>query len=188
MTPATGFSCPHVTLAVGLRLALSDYRAAFRPNTSAPLSIVDAIEIPRSRAFVVVLLNAALCEAAINTSLALHFESGAWAQVERKPTVFKWSQLPKQIWPNYSLPDADPRLLELKALFDCRDAIMHAKPEVFDGMVKRHPGNFPGHRKRDYSVIDTSTDLSLRLLDHLGRYDSNAWLHKASIEAELIRA
>jgi hypothetical protein len=184
MITPTGFSCPYVTLAVGLRLAFADFLAC--KNAIDRSSIVAAIEIPRARAYVVVLLNAALCEATINTALALHFGTAEWKRLEgSNSTVSKWSTIPKRVWPNYSFSDSDPLLDELKALFAFRDSIMHSQPEVFDGVVRRHEGKFPGQRATDYTVIEQSFDLSLRLLRHLKTFDPHAWLHHDTIREQL---
>ena len=79
-TSASGFSCQYVSLAVALRVAYNNYRAGATTPTE---TLVDAIELPRARVLMVILLKAALCEAVINCFLALRFSGADWRELER---------------------------------------------------------------------------------------------------------
>jgi hypothetical protein len=187
MSAATGFSCQYVSLAFALRLALDDYQVLRGEESIQVNSLVEAIEIPRARAIIVVLLNAALCEATINAVLSLKFTPAMWAEVDHSPTVKKWTTIPERIWPGCGLSASDPLNAELVALFDCRNAIMHPVPEVYEGADQRQPGNVKAWRTLDGKLVIHSHDLVLRLLKHLTPFDYSLRLHHDSIAEHLLR-
>lgn len=187
MSPVTGFTCQYVSLAVALRLALDEYRDCVILPPKACKSVIETIEVPRARAINVVLLNAALCEATINTILSLQFSPAMWASVDRLRTVKKWTTIPQRIWPGCEIPASDALHKELTALFDCRNAIMHPMPEVHRDAGESQPGNVKHWRTLDDKLVTGSHDLVLRLLKHLAKFDYSMKLHHDSIAEHLVR-
>ena len=187
MSPVTGFTCQYVSLAVALRLALDEYRDCVTPPPKSGKSVIARIEVPRARAINVVLLNAALCEATINTILCLQFSPAMWAKVDYETTIKKWTTIPQRIWPGCEIKAGDALHQELTALFACRNAIMHPKPEIHRGTEEPQAGNIKDWRTLDDKLVTGSHDLVLRLLTHLGKFDYSVRLHHDSIAEHLIR-
>lgn len=120
----------------------------------------------------IVLAAAATCEATINTYLALKLPPEAWSKnLEKQPTAKKWTEIVSKHVPGYSLPLDGELGGALKALFSCRDAIVHAKPQVKEGLVEVHPGNVSVWMSVDDAGIAKFYGLTPKLLDNLAELD-----------------
>ena len=76
-------------------------------------------------------LTAALCEACINTALALSLSPAEFKKVERKPPMEKWLVDSKRVNPKFSLDPESPLGQQLAFIIACRNSITHAQPEVY---------------------------------------------------------
>tara|TARA_R110002072_G_scaffold271208_2_gene431170 strand:+ start:14377 stop:15117 length:741 start_codon:yes stop_codon:yes gene_type:complete len=88
----------------------------------------------------IVLMSSALCEAAINITLAAHFaQSGipdVFSLIDKAEVKQKWMHGPKLISAQYSLPSGGPLYEALTKLVRQRNAFVHYKAEMSVGRMK----------------------------------------------------
>jgi hypothetical protein len=182
----TGFTAQYITLAMALSIAMNEYLEEYdRLSREGPLD-PESCSGPEPRRITIVVLGAALCESTINTYLSLKLDPACWGVLGRTSTVEKWTTVPKLFLRDYSIPADSPLHGDLKDLFECRNSIMHSKPEVYEGKKKRHKGNGRAWRVSDDAWVNRTYDLVLRLLEHLAKFDrSGAMTHYSSIQPYL---
>jgi hypothetical protein len=164
-TEITGFAPSFAPIEEALRIAWFEYCASCKEQ-------MINIQKQEARKAMIIILSAALCEACINTWLALNLDPDSFALIERVPTVRKWKTAPKFVFEDYHFP-TDPKIYgDLKLLFDCRHAIMHAKSEIYAGEEIVHKGNhlLLGQLRR--GQIKSLVDITIKLLKHLSQFDS----------------
>lgn len=135
-----GHSAQYTTLAEALRLAVETMEIEIAELARHGLTVSAASLRLEARFVTVTLLSAALCESMANTILATVKTPTEFDEIERYPTVKKWTQLiPQALACN--APEARLQS-ELQLLFAVRNSIMHAKATIFsDGENVAHPGN-----------------------------------------------
>jgi hypothetical protein len=134
----------------------------------------------------IVILTAALCEATINAYLALKLDKDRFGLIDRTSPVSKWTVAPRFVLPNYSIPDGDLET-DLKYLFECRNAVMHAKPEVMEGQDKRHAGNWKPLAELGHSRISGLVTVPIRLAKNLADFDGrDGAMIYSSIQTSLV--
>jgi hypothetical protein len=169
--PKLGFSAQHINLAMALSIVWEDYLRFKADVEKEGLVDLESTDVSNRR-LTVVLLSAALCEAVINIYLALRLSSDQWDEVERTrmPTVKKWRSAPIQFCSDYNFPLGSDLDQDLCQLFECRNSIVHARPDLYEGNEKQRSGNSEDWLKMD-TLADRVFDLSLRLLRNLEQFD-----------------
>jgi hypothetical protein len=161
----TGFAGSFAPIEAALRMALFEYYASCKKR-------MINIQEQEARKAMIIILSAALCEACINTWLALNLDPETFALIERVSTMKKWKTAPKLVLEDYHFPTDSKMLDSLKLLFDCRDTIMHAKSEIYAGEEIVHRGNHLLLEKLKRSQIKSLGNITVELLKHLSQFDS----------------
>jgi hypothetical protein len=173
-----GYFMQHLIVATSLRIALMDYfehckiiSEEIQVELPDKEYVLDANDQLRARRVTIVVLSAALCEACINTWLALHLEKDIFALVERSSTVKKWKSAPKLITDAYNFPDGDVIDEDLKFVFDWRNAVMHTKTEIYSDEETLHKSNYGPLPELKHNRIERIAGVTLELLKNLAKYD-----------------
>ncbi len=163
----TGYTLPYATITLALRIALVEYFESYE-KIHEKNGNNDELE---ARRVMIVILSAALCEACINTWLAVNLDEDVFALIEKSSTVEKWTSAPKLIINSYSFSRGTIVHEDLKFVFHCRNAIMHSKTEVFSGEEKLHKGNYHFLEDLKHDRIIRIAGASVELLNHLNQFD-----------------
>lgn len=134
-----GYTAQYITIAIALRIALVEYfeRAALISTRSG----IAGNEELEARRLTIVLLTASLCESCINTALALSLPPADYGKIERRPTLEKWLLHSRRVNSTFALDRTGADGRELQFVFECRNAITHAQPEVHSVTGPIHSGN-----------------------------------------------
>jgi hypothetical protein len=193
-----GYYAQHLIVATSLRIALKDY---FEHCRRIPEEIqieqlpdkdyaLDAHDELKARRFTIVVLSGALCEACINTWLALNLDQDDFARNEEKSVIWKWRDAPKSIINTYSFPDVINE--DLKYVIDWRNAVMHTKAEVYDNEKEIiHKSDYGLLEELKHNRLEKIAGVTLELLENLAKFDTisagikNAGLIYSSVVGEL---
>jgi len=127
----------------------------------------------------VIILSCTLLECAINFYLCIKCDAKQFEKLDKKGLFEKWTEVPKQFFPNYNIQSASGLKEDLRKLIDRRKAIIHSKPMIIVDGGNQHKGNEPEIAFDEHSFIERCVTLPYRLSDNLFGGDMHLWgLHQ----------
>lgn len=161
----TGCTAQFITIAISLRIALVEYFA--RAEIIDKNSSIEGNEELGARQLTIVLLTASLLESCINAALAVSLSPPEFKKIERRPTRAKWFDYSKRVNSSFILEEDSPIGREFRFIFDCRDSIVHARPEVHSDNLTIHYGNHAPWGLLKHERILPIVTASLSLIEEL---------------------
>lgn len=162
-----GLTAQYITLAIALRIQLVEYFDRY--ELISKVGSVDGNEEFEARRLTIVLLTASLCEACINSALAVTLLPEEFKKIERKPTLEKWFKHSKRVNSAFDLDPGSEVAKELVYIFECRNSTTHAQPEVYSETSTIHAGNHaPWHlltHDRVLPIVSVPAALLIPLCD-----------------------
>lgn len=163
-------------IACALRASLSNYFDTWldilsKEECERPLYLST---IERHRITVIV-LSCMLIEHNINFYLSTKCTAARFEKLQRNALVNKWTDVPKEFVPTYTLPVGSELAKDLNALVNRRNAIVHAKPKLSIDGDNRHAGNEPPVELDENAFIERCASMPSRLLEHLLRFDQESF-------------
>jgi len=179
-----GFSGYHIYLNLALDEAVGEYERTFTEIQNHP-SFTEEIEEDETlglirlqyrlkQKFTTTILLAACCvEALGNLFLAIKTTPDQFASLERASFIEKWTVIPSQFLPEYTLPQDGQLYGDLRRLQIYRNAIAHLKEEVIRGKTVVHSGSLPKTASDEHVFISRCRTLPIRLVKHLIKFDQS---------------
>lgn len=123
------------------------------------------------RRVVLALLIASYIEAIANVYLSFRRDAEQFGKIERSSILEKWSSIPASFVPGYRLDPSSDLFVELKALKECRNGIVHMRPlfEVDGDPI--HPGNTHALEAISHESVMRWITLPERLVENIRKFD-----------------
>lgn len=122
-----------------------------------------------------------LVEALVNLYLALKCDAGLFASLENVRLLEKWCSIPRLFNPKYKLDKSSVLYENLYELIRRRNLIVHYKPAIIKSGVTIHKGRFPKKSNDEDKLTLAFTQLPIRLLENLKKYDNYMTVETAQI-------
>ena len=122
-----------------------------------------------------------LVEALVNLYLALKCDAGLFASLENVRLLEKWCSIPRLFNPKYKLDKSSVLYENLYELIRRRNLIVHYKPAIIKSGVTIHKGRFPKKSNDEDKLTLAFTQLPIRLLENLKKYDNYMTVETAQV-------
>jgi len=112
-----------------------------------------------------------LVEALANLYLSLKCDAGLFGSLEKVSLLEKWYSIPRLFNSKYKLVKSSVLYRNLRELIRTRNSIIHHKPVIVKNGVVVHKGNYPKKPNNEYELIIAFTQIPIKLLENLEKYD-----------------
>jgi hypothetical protein len=99
-------------------------------------------------------------------------DAGLFASLENVPLLEKWCSMPRLFNPKYKFDKSSVLYENLYELIRRRNLIVHYKPAIIKSGVTIHKGKFPKKSNDEDKLTLAFTQLPIRLLENLKKYDN----------------